>query len=83
MKKKVMALALALCLCCGAALMTGCGQDDGKIIMGTNAEFEPFEYKTESGIVGNFDGLDIAIAPVSYTHLLAGDFIRPAATLPL
>lgn len=62
MKKKVLALALALCLCCGAVLMTGCGQDDGKIIMGTNAEFEPFEYKTESGIVGNFDGLDIAIA---------------------
>lgn len=62
MKKKVLALVLALCLCCGAALMTGCGQDDGKIIMGTNAEFEPFEYKTESGIVGNFDGLDVAIA---------------------
>ena len=33
-----------------------------KIIMGTNAAFQPFEFTTTSGIVGEFDGIDVAIA---------------------
>lgn len=32
------------------------------LIMGTNAEFQPFEYVAENGLVGEFDGIDVAIA---------------------
>lgn len=30
--------------------------------MGTNAEFPPFEYVTDQGIVDKFSGIDVAIA---------------------
>ena len=30
--------------------------------MGTNAEFPPFEYVTDQGLVDKFDGIDVAIA---------------------
>ena len=33
-----------------------------KLIMGTNAAFPPFEYTTSQGLVGEFDGIDVAIA---------------------
>ena len=33
-----------------------------KIVFGTNAEFPPFEFVTGSGVIGEFDGIDIAIA---------------------
>ena len=32
------------------------------LIMGTNAAFPPFEYTTSQGLVGEFDGIDVAIA---------------------
>ena len=32
------------------------------LVMGTNAAFEPFEYTTTKGLVGEFDGIDVAIA---------------------
>ena len=35
---------------------------DGQLIMGTNAAFPPFEYTTTDGLVGDFDGIDVAIA---------------------
>lgn len=36
---------------------------EGTIVFGTNAEFPPFEYVTTSdGLIGEFDGIDIAIA---------------------
>lgn len=34
----------------------------GKLIMGTNAAFPPFEYVTSKGLVGEYDGIDVAIA---------------------
>ena len=34
----------------------------GKLIMGTNAAFPPFEYVTSKGRVGEYDGIDVAIA---------------------
>ncbi len=36
----------------------------GKLIMGTNAEFPPFEFITEEGkgVVGQYDGIDVLIA---------------------
>lgn len=76
MKKvsKIAALVAVLCLMLG--MLAGCGTtesatepttdndtDNGVIVMGTNAEFPPFEYVTEGGIVDNkFSGIDIAIA---------------------
>lgn len=33
-----------------------------KLVMGTNAAFPPFEYTTSAGLVGEFDGIDVAIA---------------------
>ncbi|MBQ3471069.1 MAG: transporter substrate-binding domain-containing protein, partial [Clostridia bacterium] len=63
--KKGLVKALAVC---GAAIMataalTACGnQASNKLIMGTNAAFPPFEYTTTNGLVGEFDGIDVAIA---------------------
>lgn len=68
-KLLVVAMALAMALSLGA-----CGSKDkeeassntssgsGKIVFGTNAEFPPFEYVTSNGTIGEFDGIDIAIA---------------------
>ncbi|MDE6619289.1 MAG: transporter substrate-binding domain-containing protein [Lachnospiraceae bacterium] len=34
----------------------------GTLTFGTNAEFPPFEYVAGSGVIGQYDGIDIAIA---------------------
>ena len=56
---KVVALAAASVM--AVAALAGCGSSD-KLIMGTNAAFPPFEYTTSQGLVGEFDGIDVAIA---------------------
>lgn len=45
-------------------MLTGCGgsSSDSVIKFGTNAEFPPFEYVTAAGVLGEFDGIDMAIA---------------------
>lgn len=75
--KKSALFAIAAILSLGT--LSGCGtsgndaenQEDAngansaeKIIMGTNAEFPPFEFKADEGegVVENFDGIDIAIS---------------------
>ncbi len=61
--KKVLSLALVLVL--ALALLAGCGAGEEKkdtLVMGTNAAFEPFEFTTTEGLVGEFDGIDVAIA---------------------
>ncbi len=35
---------------------------EGVITFGTNPEFPPFEYVTAKGVIGEYDGIDIAIA---------------------
>ncbi|MCR4807614.1 MAG: basic amino acid ABC transporter substrate-binding protein [Lachnospiraceae bacterium] len=48
-----------------ALLLTGCGSKgsgSSSIKFGTNAEFPPFEYVASSGIIDQYDGIDIAIA---------------------
>lgn len=59
MIRKTVAAVLALAM---AVSMTACGQkkdgsgiDDGKIVVGTNAEYEPFEYLDENGELQGFD----------------------------
>ena len=47
-----------------AMLLAGCGKSGGAsdaITFGTNAEFPPFEYVSSSGLIDNYDGIDIAI----------------------
>lgn len=66
--KKILALALAGTMvlsfaACGSKDETA--KDSGSketITFGTNAEFPPFEYVTSSGTIGEFDGIDMAIA---------------------
>ena len=61
MKKGLMkVVALAAASVMAVAALAGCGSSD-KLIMGTNA-FPPFEYTTSQGLVGEFDGIDVAIA---------------------
>ena len=36
--------------------------EGGQIVFGTNAEFPPFEYVTGQGTIGQYDGIDMAIA---------------------
>lgn len=48
------------------SLFAGCGAEkkteSNELVMGTNAAFPPFEFVTSNGLVGEFDGIDIAIA---------------------
>lgn len=57
---KIVALGAASVLT--VAALAGCGTDENQLIMGTNAAFPPFEYTTSNGLVGEFDGIDVAIA---------------------
>ena len=65
MKKTVRFFALVLALATLTLTLTSCGKknDEAKIVFGTNAEFPPFEFVANSGgVIGEFDGIDIAIA---------------------
>ena len=67
MKKRTFYFGMALILVV-AVLLTGCGSKQPAaaktIVMGTNAEFPPFEFEADEGkgLVGQFDGVDVAIA---------------------
>lgn len=56
---KSISLGLSALLCAG--MLTSC-TDDTTLVMGTNAAFQPFEFTTQKGLVGEFDGIDVAIA---------------------
>lgn len=73
MKKTKKILLLAAIAAMTAAFVAGCGKKKEKeeekekkattITFGTNAEFPPFESISASkGVIGNYDGIDIAIA---------------------
>ena len=65
MKKFTKVLSLMLAAILMMAICTACGdskKDDSTITFGTNAEFPPFEYVTAKGVIGEFDGIDMAIA---------------------
>lgn len=76
MKKMTKMLSVILTVAMMAAMLVACGSSDSKksdektestdskdtIKFGTNAEFPPFEYVTQEGVIGEFDGIDIAIA---------------------
>lgn len=61
--KKAAALVFAAIMSMG--VLAGCGKGSSdKLVMGTNAEFPPFEFVADEGqgLVGEFDGIDIAIS---------------------
>lgn len=65
-KKAVMVMMTAVMVCgltaCGSAA-EGEGAEGGEVItFGTNAEFPPFEFVTSNGVIGQYDGIDMAIA---------------------
>lgn len=72
MKKAIKILALVLAFATLTLAFTACGnnqKNEGKleenaekIVFGTNAEFPPFEFVSANGVIGEFDGIDIAIA---------------------
>lgn len=57
-------LSKALLVLTGAALLlSGCGsRKTDALIVGTNAEFPPFEFVTSGGVIDDFDGIDMKIA---------------------
>lgn len=68
MKKLTKILAVMLSVMMIMSLFTACNEkteNDVKteeIVFGTNAEFPPFEFVTTEGVIGEFDGIDMAIA---------------------
>lgn len=65
MKKNVMKIAaLAMSVLMVMMLFTACGkaEEEKVIVFGTNAEFEPFEFVAENGVIDNYDGIDMVIA---------------------
>lgn len=64
MKKTVKILALVLAFAALALAFAACGKEEKEdvILFGTNAEFPPFEFVAAKGVIGTYDGIDIAIA---------------------
>lgn len=64
MKKFTKTLTVALVTVMAALAITGCGgkKNSDVITFGTNAEFPPFEFVGTNGVIGEFDGIDMAIA---------------------
>ncbi len=63
MKKVTLILAAVLAACTLTACGGGSAKESGNTItFGTNPEFPPFEYVTSNGVLGEFDGIDMAIA---------------------
>jgi len=65
MKKMMKKLALAVACVTTVAMFAACGakeENTNTIKFGTNAEFPPFEFVSANGVIGEYDGIDMAIA---------------------
>lgn len=63
MKKSIVKIAaLGAAAVMSVMALASCGGGNDKLVMGTNAAFPPFEFTTSNGLVGEFDGIDVAIA---------------------
>lgn len=77
MKKMKKAAVLVLAAVMMMSVLTACGSGSdaasasgenasegqgGTLTFGTNAEFPPFEFVTSNGVIGQYDGIDMAIA---------------------
>jgi len=55
-EKKIFSIVLVLAMVIGTVALSGCTQEtENKIIVGTSADFPPFEYKDENGTIVGFD----------------------------
>jgi polar amino acid transport system substrate-binding protein len=55
-KNKIFSITLVMALVIGTVTLSGCTQETkNKIIVGTSADFPPFEYKDENGTIIGFD----------------------------
>lgn len=74
MKKTMKLVALVMAMVCLGLTFAGCGQSTDQktagssekpvqkeLVVATNAEFPPFEFVSQNGIVGKYDGIDIEI----------------------
>lgn len=63
MKKTVKCAASLLIMIVLISTLTACGKKNGgTLTFGTSADFPPFEFMTDNGIIGQYDGIDMAIA---------------------
>ena len=62
MKKIAVILSMAMLVCGLAACGGDSAQNSDTITFGTNAEFPPFEFVASNGVIGQYDGIDMAIA---------------------
>lgn len=62
MKKVVLGLTMALTACTLMACGSGNAASANTIKFATNPEFPPFEFITAEGVLGEYDGIDMAIA---------------------
>ncbi len=65
MKKMMKKLVLAVACVTTVAMFAACGGKEeatDTIKFGTNAEFPPFEFVAANGVIGEYDGIDMAIA---------------------
>lgn len=63
MKKVLKTISLGLSVLFVILAVAGCGTQTNTITMGTNAQFPPFEFVEENGLVdGQFSGIDVEIA---------------------
>jgi len=78
----VLLLVTSLSACSSKIDTMGKIEKDGKVIMGTNAEFPPFEYRDENGDVAGFDvalaeeiaaemGVELVIEDMDFNSLIA------------
>ncbi|MBE3122118.1 MAG: basic amino acid ABC transporter substrate-binding protein [Thermoplasmata archaeon] len=55
-EKKIFSIILVLAMVIGTVALSGCTQEtENKIIVGTSADFKPFEYKAQNGTIIGFD----------------------------
>lgn len=63
MRKAVKYAAFMLSMIVLIYTLSACGKKDGSTLtFGTSADFPPFEFITDNGIIDQYDGIDIAIA---------------------
>ena len=64
MKKAVKVLSIVLALAAVITVFAACGKKEEvkTLTFGTNAEFPPFEFVASEGVIGTYDGIDMAIA---------------------
>lgn len=62
MKKFSKLMASILVIALAVSSLTACGSKSKNLVFGTNAEFPPFEFVSANGVIGEYDGIDIAIA---------------------